>query len=166
MGSQKILVAFASKHGSTKEIAELLGDELAKHGLDVDVNRVQDIRNIMRYDIIVLGSAIYAGRWLRPARQFVYEFAEELANRQIWLFSSGPIGNFLSPDAEKAVQLDLIIAFTKAKDHKIFAGKLDKSKLNFGERAVIAAVHGKEGDFRDWSAIKAWAKQIAKQSTQ
>jgi len=163
MSAPKVLVAVASKHGSTREIAEQIGNELAKRKLEVTVSSVQDVNDIKPYAGVVLGSAIYAGRWLKPAREFVDEFAKELAKRPTWLFSSGPIGDPPKPDNDRVVQIDTIIAITAAQDHKIFAGKLDKSLLSFAERAVVSAVGGKEGDFRDWRDIKSWALHVANQ---
>ena len=101
------------------------------------------------------------GNWLEPARRFVEDHADELAARPTWLFSSGPTGEPPRPAEDQAVQIDPITARTQAREHRLFAGKLDKSQLSFAERAVVLAVRGAEGDFRDWDEVAAWATGIA-----
>lgn len=155
-----VLVAYASKHGSTQEIAEALGRELGSQGVEADVRSVADVDGAP-YEAVVLGSAVYAGRWLESARRFVDRHAGDLAGRPIWLFSSGPIGDPPRPPDDEAVQIDTILAATGAHGHRIFAGKLDKSRLSFPERAIVLAFRAAEGDFRDWEAIAAWANEIA-----
>ena len=157
----RVLVAVASKHGATEEIAATIGRALGIRGLDVDVRAVGDVAGLDPYGAVVLGSAVYMGRWLEPARAFAEEHADELAARPTWLFSSGPLGSPPKPMPDKAVQLDAIIAQTGAREHRVFVGKLDKSCLSLGMRAVVRAVHAPYGDFRDWAAIAAWADEIA-----
>ena len=103
------------------------------------------------------------GQWLEPARNFVQRHGDELAARKTWLFSSGPIGDPPRPKAEEAVKVDEIADATKTAGHRLFAGRIDKSKLSFPERAVIRAVDAKEGDYRDWDEIRGWAAEIAAQ---
>jgi menaquinone-dependent protoporphyrinogen oxidase len=157
----KVLVAVASKHGATEEMADTIGRRLRDRGLDVDVRNVDDVADLDPYEAVVLGSAVYMGRWLEPARAFADERAGELAVRPTWLFSSGPLGSPPKPDPEKAVQIDAIIAKTGAREHRVFVGKLDRSRLSLGMRAVVRAVHAPDGDFRDWPAIAGWADEIA-----
>ena len=157
----KVLVAVASKHGATEEIAATIGRALGVRGLDVDVTRVDDVAGLDPYEAVVLGSAVYMGQWLEPARAFAEQHADELAGRPTWLFSSGPLGSPPKPKPDKAVQIDAIIAQTGAREHRVFVGKLDKSRLSLGMRAVVRAVHAPYGDFRDWAAIAAWADEIA-----
>lgn len=157
----KVLVAAASRYGAAQEIAEAIGRVLSDHGLDVDVERAEGLNDVTLYDAVVLGSAVYMGTWLPAARRFVAEYGEELASRPTWLFSSGPLGPPPRPHEDEAVHLASIWAKTKAVEHRLFGGKLDKSLLSFGERAVVHAVRAPEGDFRDWDDISAWAASIA-----
>ncbi len=157
----KVLVAYASKHGSTKEIAAAIGRALGASGFDVDLRSVEDVEDLDGVHAVVLGSAVYVGRWLAPARHFVDEHAEALSVRPVWLFSSGPLGDPLKPDEDHAVDVDAIVVATSARDHRLFGGKLDRSALGFGERAVVHAVRAPEGDFRDWAEIDRWAAGIA-----
>jgi menaquinone-dependent protoporphyrinogen oxidase len=104
---------------------------------------------------------VYVGRWLAPARTFVDEHAEELVARPTWLFSSGPIGDPAKPAPEEAVKLDEILERTSAQAHRVFGGKVDRRHLGFAERAIVRAVRAREGDYRDWGAIRGYAEEIA-----
>ena len=156
-----VLVAYASKYGSTQEIGELIGSEIRRQGLETDVLSVGEVDDVTGYDVLVLGSAVYMGRWLGSARHFVEEHADELAVRPTWLFSSGPIGEPLRPRDGDAVQIDEIVAATHAKEHRVFPGKLDRSKLNCCEWALTYALRVRPGDFRNDDAVSAWARKIA-----
>jgi menaquinone-dependent protoporphyrinogen oxidase len=119
------------------------------------------VSDLGAYDAVVLGSAVYMGTWLEPARALVDTHAGELSRLPTWLFSSGPIGDPLKPSADDAVKVDDIVEKTAARGHVLLAGKLDKSKLRFGDRAVVTAFRSSDGDFRDWEEIEAWARSIA-----
>ncbi len=156
----RVLVTAASKHGSTMEIAQAIGDLLAERGADAAVLPVEDVASIDAYDAIVLGSAVYAGHWLESATRFVWGYAVELATLPVWLFSSGPIGDPPKPD-EDPVDAASMIEATAAREHRVFAGKLDKERLGFAEKAIALALRAPYGDFRDWQDIRAWASAIA-----
>ena len=156
-----VLVAAASKYGATAEIAEAIGRALRESGVSADVRPVEQVGDLSGYAGVVLGSAVYVGRWLEPTRRFVDEHAEELAAKPTWLFSSGPVGDPPKPEAAEAVQIEPLMAATKARGHRLFAGKIEKGKLGFGERALLLALRVPEGDFRDWAEIAAWATMIA-----
>lgn len=159
----RVLVAVASRHGATREIGDAVGDVLREEGLDVDVHDAGTAPAPDGYAAVVLGSASYLGRWLEPARDYVERYAEGLVDRPVWLFTSGPIGEPLRPDEREAVNLDEVVAATQARAHTLFPGKLDKGTLGFGERAMVAAFRVREGDFRDWDTIRAWAAGIARE---
>jgi len=157
-----VLVSAASRHGSTMEIAEHIGRTLRETcpGLHVEVVPADQVRSIEGYRAVVLGSAVYLGRWLEPARHLVDANAAVLSAVPVWLFSSGPIGDPPKPVEEPA---DGAAAATTvgAVEHRVFAGRLDKHGLGFAEKAVTRAVRAPEGDFRDWAAVTAWAAGIA-----
>lgn len=155
----KVLVAFASKHGSTREVAQAIADELRAQGVETDLHEASNVGEIAGYDGVILGSAVYMGRWLEQARELVARHAVELAERPVWLFSSGPIGG--KPLPEEAVDVSEIMETIRARAHQVLAGKLDKHKLGFGERAVVLALRVPEGDFRDWELTRQWARGIA-----
>jgi menaquinone-dependent protoporphyrinogen oxidase len=162
----RALVAVASRHGATTAIAERIGEvirrELRDRGTDaeVDVRSVEAVSRLDGYDAVVLGSAVYMGRWLKAARTFANGHAAELAEIPTWLFSSGPIGDPPKPDGDPS-DIGTIMDLLHAKEHRRFGGRLDRSQLGFAERAVVRAVKAPDGDFRDWLAIEVWAAEIA-----
>jgi len=156
----RVLVTAASRHGSTAEIAAKLGEVLTAAGIHVDVHPPVEVTSVDPYDSVILGSGVYAGRWLASAREFVEREAKGLAVRPVWLFSSGPVGDPAKPAADP-VDVDAIRTRTSALDHRVFTGKLDRQKLGFGERAIVLAVHAAEGDFRSWDDVAGWASGIA-----
>jgi menaquinone-dependent protoporphyrinogen oxidase len=150
-------VAVASRHGSTREIA----DELRLAELNADVRDTEDVSTLDEYSGIVLGSAVYMGNWCAGAREFVERHRTKLATVPVWLFSSGPIG---APDPRPHGDPGRIAEFaqaTHAREHRVFAGKLNEADLGLSERLVSRMVGAQSGDFRDWSAIRTWAREIA-----
>jgi menaquinone-dependent protoporphyrinogen oxidase len=162
------LVTAASKHGATGEIAARIGAGLAERGVEVDVKNPQDVHDIDQYDAFVVGSALYMGKWLKAARSFIDAHVDELAKHPTWLFSSGPIvGDPTRPDdPHDAAQGNSLAQTVHAREHKLFADKLDKSKLNFAEKAAVRAAHSSQGDHRNWNAIDEWAAAIAQELQQ
>jgi menaquinone-dependent protoporphyrinogen oxidase len=156
----KVLVTAASKYGATGEIAEVIGEVLGDHGLDPTVLPPERVKGLDGYDAVVVGSAAYAGHWLPPARELVDRCGGALAARPVWLISSGPVGDPPNPQ-EDPVDVAEIVARTKAREHRVFAGKLVRRQLSFPERAIASALRVAEGDFRDWTEIRRWAAGIA-----
>jgi len=158
-----VLVAYSSKHGSTKEIAQRIGDRLRAGRLAPVVRDLATVSDLSSYDAVVLGSAVYMGAWRKEATAFAHKHSTELAARPVWLFSSGPLGE---PSLEEPRHLAEVRAALNPREHRVFAGALDTSKLSLPERIVISAVakqsnHELAGDFRDWKEIDAWADGIA-----
>lgn len=156
----KVLVTAATKYGATGEIAKVIGDILEERGLDTTVIRPEVVHSIEDYDAVIVGSAVYASHWLKPARELVARSAEALAARPVWFFSSGPIGVPPKPE-EDPVDVAELLERTKARGHRVFAGKLSRKQLSFPERAIVLALRAQEGDFRDWGEIQDWATEIA-----
>jgi menaquinone-dependent protoporphyrinogen oxidase len=156
----KVLVCAATKYGATGEIANAVADVLAENGLEVTVIPPEQVGAIEQFDAVVLGSAVYMGQWMKPARELVDRSAAVLAARPVWLFSSGPVGEPAKP-AENPVDVSKILQSTKARDHRVFTGRLVRKHLSFPDRAMASAIRAAEGDFRNWPEIKAWAAGIA-----
>ncbi len=157
----RVLVLVASRHGATAEIADEIACTLRENKVAADVLGVRDLENLEGYDAVVLGSAVYMGRWLERASRFAKAHAAELSQRPTWLFSSGPVGDPPKPAESAPAGIEQLIAAAGAREHRVFAGRIDRSRLNLPERAVMRAVGGIEGDFRDWHEIRAWAREIA-----
>jgi menaquinone-dependent protoporphyrinogen oxidase len=155
----RVLVTVASKHGATFEIAEVISDALSLRGLDSVTMSVEDA-TLDGFDAVIIGSAVYAGRWRTTATNFVHHHEQRLRAMPVWLFSSGPIGDPPRPAEAPADVADLVSA-SGARDHRVFAGMLDKRQLGFAERAVVAVLHTPISDFREFSQVRAWADDIA-----
>jgi len=155
----RVLVVSASKHGSTTEIARAIGTALLLRMVDTDVRTVESVVSVEGYDAVVLGSGVYMGHWLEPAKRFIDDNAAALQQRPVWLFSSGPLGDPPKPVTDPVDVADLIET-THAREHRVFAGSLDKHELGIAERAMVAAVRAPDGDFRPWDEIDAWAGTI------
>jgi len=158
----RVLVTTASKHGATAEIGRAIGDVLVAQGVEVRVLAPEDVASVEGFDAVILGSAVYAGHWMHSAIQLAEEFESELNRRPTWIFSSGPVGDPPKPD-EDPVDVGHVRELTGARGHVIFAGKLDKRRLSFGERAIVTAFRAPEGDFRVWEDVRRWATEIANQ---
>jgi menaquinone-dependent protoporphyrinogen oxidase len=156
----KVLVSAASKYGATGEIAQAVADVLAAKGLQVTVAPPDQVGAIEQFDAVVLGSAVYMGQWMKPARELAERQAAALAARPVWLFSSGPVGESAKP-AENPVDVSKILEATRARDHGVFTGRLVRKHLSFPDRAMASAIRAQEGDFRNWAEIRDWATGIA-----
>ena len=167
-----ILVAYASKHGATQDIAERIAETLRAAGLDAQAQPVTAARDLAAYDAFVIGAAAYMGSWLKEATEFVRRNQALLATRPVWLFSSGPLGT-ATTDAQGR---DLLVAsgpkeYAEFKETiaprgvRVFFGALDPNTLGLSERLLRRLPTGRallpEGDFRDWAEIEAWAASIA-----
>jgi menaquinone-dependent protoporphyrinogen oxidase len=162
----RVLVAYATKHHSTAEIALAIAEEIRKFPqLVVDLELVEDVKNIAPYEVVVLGSAVYMGQWRDEAAYFLKKHEQELAQRSVWLFSSGPTGDgdpktllkgWVFPES-----LQPYADCVKPRDIALFHGRLEPDWLNLFEKAAIKFVGAQAGDSRDWNLVRNWAKGIA-----
>jgi menaquinone-dependent protoporphyrinogen oxidase len=157
----KVLIAVASKHGSTREIAEAITEELRNSSLDADLRDVLEVSEITHYDAVILGSAIYAGSWLSEAKHFAEQHNVDLLKVPVWLFSSGPLGSENPRPHDDPNKLASPMGKVQARDHRVFVGQLNPAELGFGERLLAKAVGAPAGDFRDWDEIRGWARGVA-----
>ena len=182
---KKVLVVYASRHGATREIAQRIGDVLRTQGLEVDVAPADHASGVGAADAVVVGSAVYMGSWLKDAVEFVKRNEFRLAELPLWFFSSGPLPRLSEENDPSADAMEdalgpkdgpgsggrrKIIEITEAtnpKDHRVFLGAFDPddpAKVT-SERLVRLLPAVKKalpaGDFRDWDAIEAWAREIA-----
>src|SRR3954451_8614065 len=133
-----VLVAYASKHGATTEIAEALGRDLRSRGIDADVKRAEEVGGFDDHEAVVLGSALYMGKWLPAARAV----RDRCTVEPTWLFSCGPLG---APPLPAPPDL--------GPRHRVFSGRLRRDDLSLGERGIVRVVKAPYGDFRDWDAV-------------
>jgi menaquinone-dependent protoporphyrinogen oxidase len=160
--STRVLVAVASKHGATagiaREIADVLRLELS--GSEVEVRDAADPGDVRQFDAVLVGSAIYMGRWLPAARHLVESLRAQLPTVPLWMFSSGPLGDPPVP-VDDLTEVTTLAANAGAHGHQVFSGLLDLAELRWTERLAVRAVHAPAGDFRNHEAIHAWAQEVA-----
>jgi menaquinone-dependent protoporphyrinogen oxidase len=158
----RVLVTASSRHGSTAEMAEVITRTLVEAGVDATCREPDDVQSLDGFDAVVMGSAVYVGRWLEPAKGLVERVRPQLANRSVWLFSSGPLGVPAKPEGDPA-DVEAIRAATGAVDHRVFAGRLEADGLGLGEKLVVKGVRAPYGDYRPWAEITEWTHGIARQ---
>jgi menaquinone-dependent protoporphyrinogen oxidase len=157
-----LVVAAASRHGGTCEIADRLALALtAELPQNWTVTRpdLTDLRVLDDADAIVLGSAIYYGHWLHSAARAL-KYVQGSPAPDLWLFSTGPISDVESENAQ-IISADSMVESGQAIDHKVFGGLLDTSRLSWVERTAVKALHVLPGDHRDWDQVDDWARRIA-----
>jgi menaquinone-dependent protoporphyrinogen oxidase len=181
----KVQIVYGSRHGGTQGIAERIGDVLRVKGIDTTVVPADHADVVEGTDAFIVGSGVYMGSWLDQPLRFLARNQESLATRPLWLFSSGPLrGSSKDQPAEDPVEnalgplegpgsggrqrVEALAAATKAREHRVFFGafhRKDPPKA-MSERLVRMMPAAKEllpeGDFRDWPAIEAWAREIAR----
>ncbi len=159
----KILVTYATRAGSTVQIAEEIGQALSARGAVVDVLPVKKVNGVAEYDAVVVGSAIRMGRWLPEAFDFVKANRSVLAGRPTAYFL---VSGFLRDDTPEMRQkvlgfLDPVRAILEPVGIGLFAGEMDYSKLPWLDRTIAKSVGSYEGDWRNWEAIRSWAASLA-----
>jgi menaquinone-dependent protoporphyrinogen oxidase len=153
-----LLVAHGSKHGSTQEVAEAIAQRLRKKGLEVELRRAAEVEELTPYDGVVLGGALYFGRWHQDAARFLAKHRRELAAQPPAVFALGPKSADEHGLVESRAQLDKALAKVpevKPRSIAVFGGVLDPAKLRFPLSRMQAI------DARDWDAIDEWADDVA-----
>ncbi len=164
----RILVAFASRCGSAREIAQAIAGTLRSAGHVVDVRPAAGVGDVTVYDAVVLGSAIYNQAWLPEATELVRRGRRALRDRPVWLFSVGslssargwPLGALAQQEPKAIARLRAGIA---PRDYHVFAGVIDPDRFSLVGRLIVKILYGRYGDLRNWAEIDAWARGIAHQ---
>ena len=158
-----MLVAYGTEHGATAEIAQAIAKTLTAAGFAVDVQRARRVRSLARYRAVVLGSAVYAGRWRGDALRLLRR--RELRDRDVWLFSSGPVGEDKGDPEQlerwtKPPRVEEIAADLGVHEHVVFGGMVAED-AGFIRKKMARKIPPELRDRRDWDAIDAWAQSIA-----
>lgn len=169
---RKVLVAYATRHGATRGIAERIATILAAEGLDCRVASVRDAPDPTIVDAVVIGSAAYFGNWLREAKRWSQANSATLRGRPVWLFTSGPVG----PPSEETKREALLPRarsdlerLLKPRGHVVFAGAFDPRNRprSIGERVMRLMPASRDllppGDWREWDLIEAWSRGVARE---
>jgi menaquinone-dependent protoporphyrinogen oxidase len=160
----KILVTYATRAGSTFEVAVLVAEVLRTAGATVEVKYVRAVHELMGYDAVVIGSAIRMGQWLPEAVEFVKANRETLSHIPTAYFL---VSGFLREDTPQMRQralayLDPVRKILEPASIGLFAGKMDYSKMDWIDRSIAEAVSSSQGDWRNWEAIRTWAHDLSR----
>jgi menaquinone-dependent protoporphyrinogen oxidase len=152
-----ILVAYASKHGSTREVAVAIADSLRSRGFDVELEEAADVRDVSGYSGVVVGGALYTGRWHRDAIGLLRRHRGQLGTVPVAVFGMGPKTD--SPGDLDGARRQVEHALAKVPDVRplavgVFGGVVDPTKLRFPFSRLPAS------DARDWDAIRRWADEV------
>jgi len=167
--SDSILVAYATRYGSTQEVAEAVAATLRDSGLEVDLEPVGKVRTLAGYRAVVLGAPLYIGRWHKDAQRFLSQHQETLTQRPVAVFTLGPTQSDDKEWEGVRAQLDRELArypWLTPVALELFGGKYDPAKLSFFHK-LLASLPASPlyqmpaSDVRDWTAIRAWASNLA-----
>ena len=160
--NQKVLVTYASRAGSTMEVAQAVAQELTNRGYAVDIRPVKQVTSIDGYNAVVIGSAVRMSNWLPEAVQFVEKNRTALSQKKTAYFGLYLMNMGEDEASRKArdLYLDAARKLVKPQAEALFPGVGDPSKVSFLDRLIGKMVKSPEGDFRDWKAIRAWAQGI------
>jgi menaquinone-dependent protoporphyrinogen oxidase len=162
MSAPRVLVICASKGGSTREIGDAIALTLREEGLDTDVRLTAEVVDLAPYRAVIVGSAVYMMRWRSAAVRFLKKHRRELAERDVWLFQSGPLDRSAE---ETQIPLPKSVATLAARihahTHATFGGRLGPGAEGFIAKKMVENGHG--GDFRNFEQIRLWAKGVARE---
>ena len=162
MTNKPILIAYATRAGSTKEVAQFIAQSLIEHGASVEVQPAAAIAELKPYSAVILGSAIRAGRWLPEAVEFVKQHKPDLEKLPLVYFLVCATMSEDTPENHDKVlaYLKPVRALLEPLEIGLFAGKLDETTLGFFAKLVVKAMRKEQGDWRDWEAVQDWAGKI------
>ncbi len=160
MTDKRVLVAYGTKNGATEGIAQEIAATLRKDGLEAEARPAREVASVGAYHAVILGGALYAGRWQRDARRFARRHTGQLRSRDVWFFSSGP----LDDSAEKgeippAFGVRRAMSRTGARGHVTFGGRLAEHPT--GRLARSMAKRGLDKDHRNFEQIRQWAHSVS-----
>jgi menaquinone-dependent protoporphyrinogen oxidase len=166
-----VLVAYASRYGSTREVAETIAATLREHGLAVDIQPADETPTLEGYRAVALGAPLYIGHWHKDAQAFLTRHRTALAQQPVALFALGPLGTAEEELRGSRDQFARELAkqpWLVPVASEVFVGKYDPSTLALSHRLLAALpaspLHGlPASDNRDWAAIRAWADDLARQ---
>lgn len=159
---KKILVTYATRGGSTFEVAVCVAEVLRAAGASVDVTYVTAVHEVQGYDAVVVGSAIRMGRWLPEAVAFVQTQRESFSHIPIAYFLVSGLLRNDTPETRRTVRafLNPVRKMIEPTSIGLFAGKIDYSRMDGSDRSIAEGVSSSEGDWRNWEAIRGWAQGL------
>lgn len=161
--SDKLLVAYATRYGSTKEVAEEIAATLREVGSVVDVQAAEEAQSLDAYRAVVVGAPLYMFNWLKAARRFVSRNRAALERVPVAVFALGPTEDKEKDWQETRGQLDKVLAgfpWLTPVAIELFGGKFDPARLTFPYTLIPALRKMPVSDIRDWDAIRTWARGL------
>jgi menaquinone-dependent protoporphyrinogen oxidase len=164
-----VLVGYATRYGSTQEVAEAVAATLREGGLAVDLQPMRDVRTLAGYHAIVLGAPLYIGHWYKDALQFLSQHREALTKLPTAIFALGPATTGTEQEwqasRENLAQELAKFPWLTPIALEMFGGKYDPAKLSLSHKLLTALpaspLHGlPPSDLRDWEAIRTWASDL------
>lgn len=159
-----VLVTYATKYGSTEEVAQAVAMAMREAGVDVEIKPMRSVTSLDAYDGVVLGAALYMMRLHGGARRFLTSHRDALSCRPVALFALGPVNDIEKEWEGARLQLKKQLAkfpWFAPISTEVFGGKYDPAKLGFPFNLIPALRKMPAKDARDWVAIRAWAKEQA-----
>ena len=156
---KKALVVYATRAGSTGEVAQVISERLCAAGFDVEVQPVESLISLSGFQAVVLGSAVRYGAWLPEMKKFIESRRGELARLPLAIFTlhMQALGDDATSQDTRAGYTKAVRAVVTPRDEVYFAGKIDLATLSFFERMAVKLVKSPVGDKRDWDGIRRWA---------
>lgn len=156
--TQPVLVVYATKRESTHEVADAVAARLRELGHEVDVRPAAEVGTLSPYGAVVIGGALYMGRWHHDARHFLSSHRDALGRLPVAVFAMGPRSLEATDVEASRTQLESALAKEPQLEPvavAIFGGVIDPAKLRF------PFSHMEARDARDWAAIRSWADTVA-----
>ncbi len=159
MDTKPVLITYATRFGSTQEVAEKIAASLGEAGFVVDVKPIQEVQGLDGYAAVILGAALYNAHWHPDAHQFLTQHKTDLMQRPVAIFSLGPIsaGSAAMKNSRRQLDEDLEkYPWLKPVAMEMFAGKYDPTKPGMGFFYRLLPTR----DYRNWTTIAAWASAL------
>ncbi len=154
----RVLIVHGSKLGGTEGIANSVANVLVESGLEVTTRPASDFASPAGFDAVIVGGALYANRWHKPAKKYIRRYSDLLSELPVWLFSSGPLDDTALDDLPPTDQVQGFMDLVSAAGHVTFGGRLESDAKGF-----LAGAMAKDmaGDWRDRDQIEQWAQTVA-----
>jgi len=160
--TKRVLITYATRAGSTVGVADAIGAELRRRGLEVDIQPVTANPTVAEYEAVILGSAIRMANWLPEMVEFIRANQQALRSRPVAVFTVHILNTGVDEPSRTArvTYLNTVRPFLNPVDEVFFTGRIDLKTLSFVDRLMVKMVKSPIGDFRDWDGIRIWSSAV------